>query len=237
MKYFNIVAALAALSIATPVPAPEPEALPELAELEATAHVLHKRQSTSNELNNGACRDYIFIFARGSTEGGNMGGTVGPATCSGLKNSFGSTRVACQGVGPQYRASIGDNILPEGTSSAAYNNAISLFNLAASKCPQSIVVFGGYSQGAAVMHAAVRRLSAGVKARVVGGALYGDTRNGEDNGQIPNYPRDDVLIICRLDDGVCGSGLTVTLGHLLYTTDGSVTRAVGFLAGKIRAGA
>ncbi|KAF1817049.1 cutinase-domain-containing protein [Eremomyces bilateralis CBS 781.70] len=235
MKYLNVVAALAALAIANPLPSPA------AAELEAqfeNAHELVKRQgSTSNELNSGACRDYIFIFARGSTESGNMGGTVGPATCSGLKNSFGSSRVACQGVGPQYTASIGDNLLSEGTSSAGYNNAITLFNLAQSKCPQSLVVFGGYSQGAAVMHASVRRLSASSKARLVGGVLYGDTRNGEDNGQIPNYPRDDVLIICRADDGVCGAGLTVTLGHLLYTTDGSVTRGVGYLANKIRAGA
>ncbi|KAF1808914.1 putative cutinase 3 [Eremomyces bilateralis CBS 781.70] len=235
MRLLTIVAAVAALSSATPVQSPELVAL-EASFAEHMPTMKEKRQgSSSNDVVSGACRDVFFIFARGSTEPGNMGLTVGPVTCSGLKITLGLGSVGCQGVGPQYRASVGDNLLPAGTSSAAINNAVSLFETASRRCPDATLVFGGYSQGAAVMHGAVSRLSSAIKAKTVGGVLYGDTRNFEEGGAIDNYPRNDVLIICRLDDGVCGIGLVVTAGHLLYTTDGSVTRGVSFLAGKVRA--
>lgn len=85
------------------------------------------------------------------------------------------------------------------------------------------------------MHNAVKDLPAAIKSKTVGGVLFGDTRNAEDGGQVPNYPRDDVLIICRADDGVCGAGLVVTAGHLAYGSDGSVGKAVDFLVRKIKA--
>lgn len=69
MKYLNVIAALAALATASPVASPEAALEGQFNE----ARDLVKRQgSTSNELNSGSCRDIIFIFARGSTEIGNM---------------------------------------------------------------------------------------------------------------------------------------------------------------------
>jgi hypothetical protein len=35
-------------------------------------HTFEKRQSTANDLKNGGCKKNILIFARASTEGGNM---------------------------------------------------------------------------------------------------------------------------------------------------------------------
>ncbi|KAI7541435.1 hypothetical protein KC331_g8571, partial [Hortaea werneckii] len=51
MKTATLFAALAATAIASP---------------------LSKRGVTENEVENGECRTYTFIFARGSTEIGNM---------------------------------------------------------------------------------------------------------------------------------------------------------------------
>lgn len=52
-----LVAALAALAVATPVP----------------ENSLQERQlMSSNDVEDGVCRDVTFIFARGSTEQGNM---------------------------------------------------------------------------------------------------------------------------------------------------------------------
>ncbi|KAG8623085.1 hypothetical protein KVT40_008061 [Elsinoe batatas] len=112
-------------------------------------------------------------MARASTEPGNMGASTGPATCSGLKRALGQDKVACQGVGGPYTAGLADNALPR-------------------RVRVPILTFP--SQGKAVMHAAVSDLQPAVKERVDGAVMYGDTRNQQDRGQIPNFPREKVKI-------------------------------------------
>ncbi|KAI5360617.1 putative cutinase/acetylxylan esterase, alpha/Beta hydrolase, cutinase, serine active [Septoria linicola] len=188
--------------------------------------------STSNELEGGSCGDVIFIFARGSTEIGNMGSTVGPPTCSGLKEAYGNA--ICQGVGGGYAADLGSNALPDGTSAAGLREAADMFALAASQCPDASIVAGGYSQGAALMAGAVGALDATAQAQVKGVVLYGYTKNLQNNGRIPNYPADQTKVFCNASDGVCSGTLAVTAGHLTYTAD--VDEAVEFLEGTIASG-
>ncbi|KAI7088742.1 hypothetical protein KC356_g3043 [Hortaea werneckii] len=223
MKFTSALLSLAACVTAAPV-------------TELIERQLGAVGTTANELSVGSCRDIIFIFARGSTEIGNLGGSVGPPTCNGLKREYGSSRVACQGVGGPYDATLGANLLPEGTTSGAYNEAIRLFTLANTKCPGSTVVAGGYRQvtfcqGAAVMVASIRRLSSTIQNQIAGVVLYGNTRNAQENGNIPNFPNEKVETICALTDGVCYGTLTVTAGHLSYGDD--VDDAVDFLSDRI----
>lgn len=86
----------------------------------------------------------------------------------------------------------------------------------ASQCPDSVIVAGGYSQGAAVNHRAIEELPANVKDRVAGVVLYGDTQKQQDNDQIPNFPADKVKIICQVGDAVCLGQLVVLPAHLTY---------------------
>jgi cutinase len=65
--------------------------------------------------------------------------------------------------------------------------------------------------------------------------LYGDTKNKQSNGQIEGFPKDKLLSLCEKDDGVCWGGLSVTAGHLVYTTNGDQARSAQWLKGKIDA--
>jgi len=204
------------------------------------AVALARPQSTANELKNGACKPVILIFARASTEPGNMGGSMGPIVCSGLKKNF-PDKVLCQGVGQPYAAGLPENVMPAGTTPAAIGEATKMFTTANSKCPGSIIVFGGYSQGTAVMMNAVKGLPAELKEKVVGGVLFGYTKNAQTKGQIPTYPPDRVKVFCnptsegsgKYKDGVCGGALNVNGGHFAYMGNGDGPKAIEFLKSKI----
>ncbi|OOF91413.1 carbohydrate esterase family 5 protein [Aspergillus carbonarius ITEM 5010] len=198
---------------------------------------LHARQFgtgiTANELESGSCKEVTFIFARGSTEMGNMGSVIGPPVCDQLKSKLGSDKVACQGVGGGYSAGLMQNALPQNTDPSAISAAKDMFNMANSKCPDTKIVAGGYSQGSAVIDNAVQEISSDVRDKTVGVVLFGFTRNVQDHGQIPNYPKDDVKVYCAVGDLVCDDTLVVTAMHLTYGVDAG--DAASFLVSKVQA--
>jgi len=197
---------------------------------------VEKRQS-SNELTQGPCKPTIFIWARGSTEVGNMGSFVGPQICSALKSALPSGTVACQGVGGKYTASMGDNGQERFTSQVAIDEAVKVFQQAVQKCPESKITFGGYSQGGAVMHGAVMTLPLEIKTHLVGGAFFGDSMNGRHHNQIPNYPKDRIIEVCHDGDGICAPKVSgITAAHLTYGMDNSARDAAKFLAKMVNGG-
>ncbi|KAJ4986762.1 cutinase [Stagonosporopsis vannaccii] len=227
MKLFTL-STLAALAAASPIVLAAP-----------TANIIETRQfgsrNTRNDLEQGsntACPKVIFIFARASTEGGNMGGSTGPAVARALEQTYGADAVWVQGVGGPYRADLASNALPGGTSQAAIDEAVRLFAMADQKCPETPIVAGGYSQGTAVIAGAIPKLDAGVKGRVVGTVLFGYTQNEQNAGGIEGYPAENLKVFCAQGDRVCTGTLRITAAHFSYGDD-AAGPAPEFLESKL----
>ncbi|KAF4776285.1 cutinase [Colletotrichum scovillei] len=200
------------------------------AQVDTTAQLQSRQTGTiAKEYTQGGCRDVIFIFARGSTEVGNMGSTVGPPTSDGLKKKYGENKVATEEV--DYAAGLTTNFLPGGADPVGVDEMKRLLTDATNKCDKSKIVAGGYSQGAATAHRAIENLPDSVKSKILGVVTYGDTQNQQDKGQIPNFPKDKLKLICNEGDKVCTGTLEITPAHLDY--ERHVPEAVDFLTGKI----
>ncbi|KAG6009453.1 hypothetical protein E4U21_002368 [Claviceps maximensis] len=240
MKSFALLSFLSVLAAAAPTPPP--------AQVQAHNSVardtkdLDARQFgldiTRNDLENGQppCPKAIFIFARGSTEPGNMGASVGPIVANTLTNQLGKDGIWIQGVGGPYTAGLPENAMPAGSSPAAIAEMGRLFTLANSKCPDSIILAGGYSQGAALAAAAISAASSVIREQIAAAVLFGYTKNQQNNGQIPNYPPDRVKVFCNAGDMVCTGSLFITEAHLNYAP-AAANAAPQFLESKVAASA
>ena len=125
------------------------------------------------------------------------------------------------------------NISPARTDPVSISKGVTAFKQASAKC--NIIVAGGYSQGAAVMHNVVgKSLDSSIKEKIAGVALFGDTRNLQDGGHIPNFPKERSKVWCNLSDGVCGGALLVNAGHLSYGP-GTTSEAATWLVSRINA--
>ncbi|PTU20418.1 hypothetical protein P175DRAFT_0481787 [Aspergillus ochraceoroseus IBT 24754] len=164
---------------------------------------------------NTGCKEYTFIFARGTTEFGNMGAVVGPPVASKLSDLTGG-KVAVQGV--DYPASIEGNIA---MGAAGGPDMVSLVEKAISQCPDTKILLGGYSQGAMVVHNAASKLPAG---KVVGAVTFGDPFKIQDPPNVGKFKT-----WCAMGDPVCLNGFNV-MAHLSY--GGDAAEAAQFLLGS-----
>ncbi|EMD90611.1 carbohydrate esterase family 5 protein [Bipolaris maydis ATCC 48331] len=233
MMNFLSILALAIAASATPI------AIPEAGDaVVATRQIVTDRTSlTENEFSSligGGCKDVIFVWARGSTEAGNMGSVIGQPLGDELRREYGRD-LAIEGV--DYAALLSTNYLPGGTDLAAELEMRGILQDINRKCPSAVIVCGGYSQGAAVNHRAIEDLSTAVKNQIAGVVTFGDTQARRDNQQIPNFPKDKLKIFCggAVRDTVCDGNLAaaVLLPHLSYGSDAG--EAGRFLIGKINA--
>lgn len=137
MKFLSVLALASAV-----VAAPASIAVPE----EASPHpqlVSRQFSSTEEGLRLGiGCGDVVLIFARGSTEIGNMGTIIGPGLARALDRRLGSRDLTVQGV--NYAALLSTNYLPGGTDLVSENEMKSMLRLANTKCPDAQIVVAGY---------------------------------------------------------------------------------------------
>ncbi|CAG8087264.1 unnamed protein product [Penicillium salamii] len=174
------------------------------------AEEVEKRQlggMTANDVTSkAACKELTFIFARGTTEPGNMGAVVGPEVATQLKSLTGN-KVAVQGV--TYPASVAGNAQ---MGAAGGPTMAKLVKQALSQCPNTKVVVGGYSQGSMVVHNAAKSLSAG---QISGAVLFGDPFKAQAVAHLSNDKRKE---FCAVGDPVCENGFNV-MAHITYGSD------------------
>jgi cutinase len=192
---------------------------------------LSKRQysgDTYNQLTDGtACRAITVIYARGTTQAGNVGepNSEGPTFFNALAARVGGIgRLAIQGV--TYPANVFGFLA--GGDAAGATTMFNLINQAATRCPSTKIVVSGYSQGAQLVHTATQRLSAATAARVNAVVTFGDADRDESFGLVA---ANKVLIICHVGDNICDNGIIITPEHRNYEIDAAT--AAAFVAARV----
>jgi len=173
--------------------------------------LLPRAGDTENDVVNGVCAPVTVIFARGTTETGNVGTLTGPPFFTALKSAVG--QVAVQGV--DYPADIA-GFLAGGDAGGSATMA-KLVAQAASQCPTTKIVMSGYSQGGQLVHNAASQVPASAAGQVSSIVIFGDPDNGEAiKAPLNNTPE---KTICHTGDDICLHGDLVLEPHLTYSED------------------
>ncbi|KAK1525508.1 cutinase [Colletotrichum abscissum] len=196
----------------------------------ALSPAISKRQyngDTFNQLTDGtACRKVTLIWARGTTQSGNVGeaGSEGPVFFNALASLVGTSNLAVQGV--DYSASILGFLA--GGDAAGSTTMANLVARAVTQCPSTKIVMSGYSQGGQLVHNAASKLTAAQTARVSAVLIFGDPFDGQAVGSIP---ASKVKVICHDGDNICDGGIIITADHRNYEQDAPA--AAAFVAGLV----
>ncbi|RQM05649.1 hypothetical protein DH86_00003452, partial [Scytalidium sp. 3C] len=166
-------------------------------------------QTTYNQLGQ-PCTEYTVIFARGTTEPGNVGIVAGPPFFNALDSIVGSSSVTIQGVN-NYAASVEGYL--EGGDPTGSKEMASLISEAVTNCPNTNLIVSGYSQGGQLVHNSISELPAATAKAIDSVVIFGDPYAGV---PIPNVPSSKVLTICHLGDDICIDGDLVLPPHLTY---------------------
>jgi hypothetical protein len=190
------------------------------------------------------CPDVEVVFARGTGEPVGVGG-VGQAFVDSLRSKVGAKTVEVYGV--QYPASMDFARAVDGINDAAAH-----IQATAAKCPNTKVVLGGFSQGAAVAGFVTANvvppgaadsgvtgpMPPAVAEHVAAVALFGKpsprfmSMFGEPAIVIgPSYAG-KTLDSCVPGDPICGDGGDFSL-HDAYIPEGLVEQAASYAAGRL----
>ncbi|KAE8147114.1 cutinase-domain-containing protein [Aspergillus avenaceus] len=181
--------------------------LPDISSLLGGSGLTKRAGMTENGVTeNKGCQPLTFIFARGTTELGNMGSVVGPPVANQLSSLTGG-KVTVQGV--DYPADAAGNAM---MGASGGPKMASLIQQAKKQCPDTKVVLGGYSQGSMVVHNAANRVGADA---ISGAVLFGDPFKMTGVGKVD---KSKVKEFCAAGDPVCENGMNV-MAHLTYGAD------------------
>lgn len=170
MIYQTLLLALAGAALSTPT-------TPLATGLQQKHQALSPRQNrgsfrgtSQNGLQGGDCAENMIIFARGTTEAGNVGSVAGPPFFQAMAAQLGAGNLLVQGV--EYPADI-PGFLAGGDADGSQLMA-DLTTQAVADCPGSKVIMSGYSQGAQLVHNAAELMDGAAVSQVAGTVLFGD---------------------------------------------------------------
>ena len=179
------------------------------------------------------CPDVEIVFARGTTEPPGVGG-IGQAFVESLRSRLGERSVGVYAV--NYPAS-----RDFGRSAPAGRDDVSAHvQSVAATCPNTRMVLGGYSQGAAVVDLATAAMPPAVADNVAAAAIFGGPRSsfadslspGPLPGVGPLYAAKTVEM-CVPNDPICSEGGRDWGAHGAYVQTGMVDQAASFAVGLL----
>jgi len=179
------------------------------------------------------CPDVEVVFARGTTEPPGVGG-IGQAFVDSMSSQLGGRSV---GVYPVNYPASNDfsNSTPAGSDDmSAHVQAM------ATNCPNTRMVLGGYSQGAAVVDLATTYMPPGVADHVAAAAEFGGARSAFADSLSPG-PLPSVgplyaaktIEMCVPNDPICFQGGRDMRAHGAYVQTGMVNQAAAFAASRV----
>ncbi len=179
-----------------------------------------------------ACNDVEVVFARGTSEAPGIG-RVGDAFVSALRNQVPYRSIGVYGV--NYPASYDFLAAANGA-----NDASAYIQNVVNTCPDTRLVLGGYSQGAAIIDVIAsipfpaigftNPLPPTVANRVAALAVFGNpsTKIGIPLTSSAIYGHKSIDL-CNPGDPICSDGSSVP-AHRAYGPDGSTAQAAAFVA-------
>lgn len=177
------------------------------------------------------CPNAEVVFARGTGEPVGPGGP-GQAFYDSLTSQLPGKTITLY---PVNYPSTTDYV---NSAHAGADDAVAHVQGTAANCPNTKIVLGGYSQGAAVMDLTSHRLSPQVANHVAAVALFGNPQSSYSkslsDSQIPAIDPSyspKTIDICLPNDNICAEGGSI-VAHLGYVPD-STNQAATFVAGKL----
>ncbi len=179
------------------------------------------------------CPDVEVVFARGTTEPAGVG-RIGQVFVDSLRSQLGGRSV---GVYPVNYPATRDFV---NSAPAGRDDASSHIQSTAANCPNTKMVLGGYSQGAAVVDLATNAMPAGVADHVAAAAIFGGPRSsfadslspGPISGIGPMYAA-KTIDLCVPNDPICFEGGRDWGAHGAYVQSGMVDQAAVFAASRL----
>jgi cutinase len=180
----------------------------------------------------GPCPDVETVFARGTDEPPGVG-PKGQAFVDSLRSKVAGRSVEVYAV--NYPAT--DDFARSLSAGAA--DARAHVQSTVADCPDTRMVLGGYSQGAAVIDIITEELPPEVASHVAAVAIFGNpessyarTLGGRQIPTISPLYRPKTIDLCVPNDPICSEG-TDSNAHQLYVQSGLTDQAATFVAEKL----